>query len=99
VKLPVLVERIVGNGYKASGLFPFEFSTEGATAEEAVQKFQQLIQNRLTDGAELISLDVPRTDNPWVRLEGVYKDDPLFDEWQAAIAEYRRQRDLEAEEP
>jgi hypothetical protein len=41
------------------------------------------------------SIEVPTADNPWVRLEGVYKDDPLFDEWQAAIAEYRRQVDLD----
>jgi hypothetical protein len=99
VELPVLVEPIAGNGYKASGTFPFEFTTEGTTRDEAVQKLKQLIQNRLTNGAELISLEVQRSDSPWVRIEGVYRDDPLFDEWQAAIAEYRRQVDLEAEQP
>jgi hypothetical protein len=99
VKLPVLIEPVAGDGYKACGTFPFEYTTEGATADEAVRKLQQLIQNRLTNGAELIALDVPRADNPWIRLEGVYKDDPLFDEWQTAIAEYRRQADLEAEKP
>jgi hypothetical protein len=51
----------------------------------------------LTNGAKLIALEVPATDNPWIRIEGVYQDDPLFDEWQAAIAEYRRQADLEAD--
>jgi predicted RNase H-like HicB family nuclease len=99
VKFPVLVEPIAGNGYRACGSFPFEYTTEGATPDEAVQKLKQLIQNRLTNGAELISLEVPKTDNPWVRLEGIYKDDPLFDEWQAAIAEYRKQADLEVETP
>lgn len=98
MKLPVLVEPIAENGYKASMTAPFEYATEGATRDEAVQKLKQLIQNRLNNGAELISLEVPRTDNPWLRIEGVYKDDPLFDEWQAAIAEYRRQKDLEVEE-
>lgn len=99
MKFPVLVEPIAGNGYRASGSFPFEYATEGATPDEAVQKLKQLIQKRLTNGAELISLEVPKTDNPWVRLEGIYKDDPLFDEWQAAIAEYRKQADLEGDSP
>jgi predicted RNase H-like HicB family nuclease len=99
VELPVLVEPIAGNGYKASGMFPFEFTTEGATRDEALEKLKGLIQNRLTNGAELIALKVQRSDNPWIRVEGVYKDDPLFDEWQAAIAEYRRQVDLDAEQP
>lgn len=98
VKLPVLIEPIAENGYKASMTSPFEYATEGATPDEAVQKLKQHIQNRLNNGAELISLEVPRTDNLWVRIEGVYKDDPLFDEWREAIAEYRRQKDLEAEE-
>ena len=35
------------------------------------------------------------TDPPWARYVGHLKDDPLFDEWQAAIGEYRRQRDLD----
>jgi len=99
VKLTVLVEPIAGNGYRASGTFPFEYTTEGASTDEAVQKLTQFIQERLTNGAKLIALEVPGTDNPWIRIEGVYKDDPLFDEWQAAIAEYRRQADLEAENP
>lgn len=99
MELPVLVEPVAGNGYKASGAFPFEFTTEGATADEAVQKLKQLIQNRLANGAELIGVEVPKTDNPWARIEGIYKDDPLFDEWQAAIAEYRRQAELETESP
>jgi hypothetical protein len=32
-------------------------------------------------------------EKPWLKVKGVCKDDPLFDEWQEAIAEYRREVD------
>ena len=34
-------------------------------------------------------------DNPWVRMQGMLADEPLFDEWQLAIQEHRRLRDEE----
>src|SRR5690242_7695159 len=94
MQIPVLIERVEGNGYRARGGEPFALTAEGATREEALQRLREVIKSRLAD-AECVSVEVPTTDNPWLRLEGVYKDDPLFDEWQAAIAEYRRQVDLD----
>lgn len=38
-------------------------------------------------------LDDGRVENPWLKAEGVYENDPLFDAWQEAIAEYRREKD------
>src|SRR5580700_1133680 len=29
--------------------------------------------------------------NPWLEGAGMFRDDPLFDDWQQAIAEYRRE--------
>lgn len=91
--IPVLIERLPGDGYRARGGEPFGITTEGATREEALHRLRETIAERLAADAELIQLDVPAAENPWLRLEGVYKDDPLFDEWQEAIAEYRRQAD------
>jgi hypothetical protein len=34
-------------------------------------------------------------EKPWLAMAGWLKDDPLFDEWQPAIREYRRQCDIE----
>lgn len=31
--------------------------------------------------------------NPWLDGAGMFRDDPLFDDWQRAIAEYRRETD------
>jgi hypothetical protein len=97
MQIPVWIEPMAEKGYRASGTFPVDLNAEGATRAEAVQKLQEVIQDRMAKGAELMVLEVPRTDNPWARIEGVYKDDPLFDDWQAAIAEYRRQADLDME--
>jgi len=37
--------------------------------------------------------------NPWVDGAGMYKDDPYYDDWQAAIAENRRRIDEDPEIP
>jgi hypothetical protein len=118
MQIPVLVEKVEGNGYRAREVWPLSeggfFAAEGATREEALDKLRELIQSRLPDGAELTNLDLgaaaeiqalrkeisnlreqinSMTTNPWERIQGIFKDDPMFDEWQAAIAEYRRQVD------
>lgn len=36
-----------------------------------------------------------RPGNPWVRMQGVLANEPLFDEWQLAMEEHRRHRDEE----
>ena len=41
-------------------------------------------------------LDINTTEeNPWLAVAGIFQNDPLFDEWQAAIEEYRRKVDEE----
>ena len=37
--------------------------------------------------------------NPWLEAAGMFRDDPLFDAWQQAIAEYRREADADADAP
>lgn len=93
MQIPVLIEPIAGDGYRARGVEPFALTVEGATRDEVLRKLRESIQRRLVGGVELISLEVPTTENPWLRVEGIYKDDPLFEEWQQAIAEYRKQVD------
>ena len=46
--------------------------------------------------AELKSRTIKqRSGNPWVRMQGVFANEPLFDEWQFAIEQHRRLRDGE----
>ncbi len=38
-----------------------------------------------------IEVDLPQQPNPWIRLAGVYKDNPLFEEFLAEMEADRRE--------
>jgi hypothetical protein len=97
MQIPVLVERVKGNGYRARGKEPFAVSARGATREEALAKLRAKIQARLKNGTEIVGLEVGPQPHPWMEFAGMFKDDPMFDDWQKAIAEYRRQVDNDPE--
>jgi hypothetical protein len=101
MQIPVLLEPVAGNGYRARGVEPFGLSAEGATRAEALEKLREQLQSRLRNGTELVSLEVAAlpASNPWVEFAGMFKDDPYFEEWQQAIAENRRKMDEDPEIP
>jgi hypothetical protein len=92
MQLAVVVERMKGNGYRARGAEPFALSARGATREEALRKLREKIQARLKK-VELVGLEIGPEVNPWVEFAGMFKDDPMLDDWKKAIAEYRKQVD------
>ena len=53
MNIPVLLERVDQNGYRARSGEPIVLTAEGSTRDEALGKLRQLIQNKLTNGAEL----------------------------------------------
>lgn len=91
MQIPILVEPMAGGGFRARSSEPLAFTAEGTTREEAVREVRRLIEAYLAQGAEIIPVEVPALDNPWKRIEGMYKDDPHFDEFRQAMAEYRCQ--------
>jgi|ERR1051325_8512186 predicted RNase H-like HicB family nuclease len=99
MQITVLVERMNGNGFRASGGPPFEISTEGATRDEALKKFEEALQTRIKNGAEIVTLQVGEEAHPLMKFAGMYKDNPLFDEWQKAIEEYRDMVDKDEDRP
>jgi predicted RNase H-like HicB family nuclease len=99
MQIPVLIMPVAGNCFHATGAAPFGLTAEGATREEALQKLRQLIASCLADGAELVAVDVPPSEHPLAPYAGMFKDNPLFDEWQQAIAELRRREDKEPQTP
>ena len=42
-------------------------------------------------GAEIVPLDVGNETHPWLQFAGMFKDDPMLDEWKQAMADYRDQ--------
>jgi hypothetical protein len=91
MQIPVLIERVKGNGYRARGTEPFALSARGATREEALAKLRAKIQSRLKKGTELVGLDVGTESHPWMPFAGMFKDDPWIDDWLKSVAEYRQQ--------
>jgi hypothetical protein len=54
MQIPVLVERVKGNGYRARGTEPFAISAKGSTREEALAKLDA--ERKLVDAnRELIA--------------------------------------------
>ena len=90
MQIPVLVERVKGNGYRARGKEPFAVSAKGATREEALTKLRAKIQTRLKNGTEIVGLEVGPQPDPWSELAGMFKDDPWIEDWKKSIEEYRQ---------
>src|SRR5437588_691284 len=97
MEIPVLIEEVPGTGFRATG--GLGFSAEGPTREEAFRKLEAELRDRISAGAEVVTLQLAVPEHPWLRFAGVLRDDPLFDEWQEAIAERRRQVDADPTVP
>src|SRR5438128_10573093 len=94
MQIPVLIQPIAGNGYRAKSGEPLPLSAEGATRDEALQKLRQMVEERLHQGALFASVDVPafEADNPWLRLVGMYDpNDPDVQEWKEEMRRYREE--------
>jgi hypothetical protein len=92
--IPVVIEPIAGNGYRATG-GPFALTAEGATREESLAKLRELIEQRLAAGAQLLELEIKKpSSRPWTRFAGTWQaGDPFIERWKQAVEEYRRQMD------
>jgi hypothetical protein len=96
MQIHVLIDPVGDNHYRAYGGPPFPFSAEGETPYEAVKNLRQLIQERLKAGAHFIRIEIPATEShPAAEFAGIYKNDPLYEEWRQAVEEYRRQVDAD----
>jgi hypothetical protein len=91
--IPVQIESVVANGYRASTRDPFKLAAEGSTPIEALQKLRELVQSKVADG-ELTLLQVGPFSHPWDRFIGKWSpDDPFIAEWEKEVEKYRREVD------
>ena len=92
MQIPVLLEPIAGNSYRAKSGEPLPLSAEGATRDEALRKLRDLMDGRLQNGAQLVPFEVRPKENPWLASAGIFDpNDPLVQEWKQAMAEYRQE--------
>jgi predicted RNase H-like HicB family nuclease len=94
----VLIEKDTEGLWKANILGWSDCEAKGSTREEALSNLHGVLAARL-EKAEIVPLEslLPNAENPWLRLAGKYKDDPLFDEFVEDMATYRRELDAEME--
>jgi hypothetical protein len=96
MKIPVLIERIAANGYRARSGEPFVLTAEGATRDDALNNLRRLMDAKLHNGAELAEVSVGEQENPWLSPVGFLPaNDPLVDEWIETMKENRRKLDEE----
>jgi hypothetical protein len=58
MNIPVLVEPVENDGYRATSGPPLPLTVEAATRDEAVAKLREQLRSRLQKGAELVSLEM-----------------------------------------
>lgn len=96
--IPVLIEPVAGNGYRACGLGPDAAAAEGKTDAEALANLRQNLEDRIKAGARLTYLDLPAQEHPLARAAGIFRaDDPVVQEWKEIMAENRRRDDESAD--
>jgi hypothetical protein len=99
VEIPVLIEPIAGSGYRASAGEPLAVVVEAPTREEALEKLKKQIQAGLRNGAEIVPLETAPQPHPLAKFVGMFKDDPLIDDWKKSMAEYSRKIDRYPDRP
>jgi hypothetical protein len=78
-------------GYKAMVLGHTTMGGWGPTRAAAIHQAQAALRQALTSG-EIVSVTVDVPDpNPWLEDAGIWKEDPQWNEYQAALEEYRRE--------
>jgi hypothetical protein len=93
MRIPVLIEKVAGDGYRATSGQPVGCAADGATPDQAIDNLRAAIRARLDPETRLVSIEIEASDHPLYRSAGIFKDDPLFDEWQQSIEEYRQSVD------
>ena len=101
MEIPVLIEPLSPQGFRARSGEPLALTAEGATSEEALEKLRELADERIA-GGRLVALEVSTSApaNPWLRMAGIWqKDDPLIEEWRKLMEENRRAADADPDYP
>lgn len=95
MEVPVLIEPVVGAGYRVTGAggLSLGLTAEGATVAEAIDRLADQVRTRVNAGATLAEVNVAATEAPWKQDAGWLHDEPLYERWREAMEEYRRQLD------
>jgi hypothetical protein len=94
MRIPVLIEQVEANGYRASGSAPFNFSVEAESREAALERFRERVKSQLASGAEIVQVEIDVPEPPYARFAGTWTPgDPRLEQWKKNVEEYRREVD------
>jgi hypothetical protein len=94
MQIPIVVETLGQNQFRAEAPAPFSVAAEGKSSAEAVQNLRARIEKEFSNGKQIVILDLALGgENPWIQYAGHLKDETFLSDFQAGLAEYRRQRD------
>jgi hypothetical protein len=97
MQVPVVIETIGEGQFRAKSFPPFTAVAEGKTTEEAISKVRAELNKEVEAGKSVVMVEIgTQKENPWLAIAGSLQDNPLVDEWKAAMEEYRHQCDVEA---
>ncbi len=90
----VLLQKQAPEGYRATLMAWPGIEVKARTQEDALSKMRAAIARLMAEG-EIVQLDVPEArpiiSAPYQDTFGMFRDDPTFVEFLAAVEEYRRQ--------
>jgi hypothetical protein len=99
MQIPILIEPVENNGYRAHGGEPLAMTADGSTQEEALANLREKLKARLARGGVVVPLELPLQAHPLSEFVGMFKDDPLIKEWKKSMKAYRKNRDNDANKP
>jgi predicted RNase H-like HicB family nuclease len=98
MQIPVLIEPVANNGFRAKTGEPLPLCADGVTPEEAVRNLRAAFNKQLA-GKQLSVLEMT-PENPWLAMAGIFDpDDPLVQEWKNEMLEYRREVESDPNRP
>lgn len=97
--IQVFLQPVGGVGFRAETSSPWNVTAHGATREEALERVRDQLRAKLAEGSEVVSVAVDEPVNPWLKLAGVHENDPHYQDYLNAVADYRQQVELDADRP
>jgi hypothetical protein len=94
MKVNVLLQNNIPEGYIATVLGWPDLMIKGKTEEETLNNVRHAVTTRLQQ-SKVVALDIPldESNDPWMKFAGMWENDPTFDDFMAEIAAYRRELD------
>jgi hypothetical protein len=99
MQIPILIEPVPNNGFRAKSGAPLSLTADGTTPDEAVRNLRAAVVQQLENGKQLRFVDI-FPENPWLALAGTHDPkDPFVQGWKKEMEEYRQEIEDDPDRP